>query len=580
MWSLAQLRLGLLGFLAGCTVGPDFTTPPPPDVQSLTPGPLRHRVVADGKVQRFVYDDLPGQWWTLFRSRALTELMQRAVRDNHDLKAAQAALRVARANYEAQKGALFPVISVSEASSLQKVATADLSAPTVSGDPYFTLHTAQLTVSYVPDAFGGIRRQVEAASAQEEAQQFALEATYLNLTSNIALAVIQEASLNEQIRETRAAIDAEQMLADGETYAAANFESASTRDWADLRSAKAQAEQTKPLLQKQLAAQRDLLAAPTGQFAGAGVAGALSFTELQLPRDLPLMLPSQIVDQRPDVRAAEANLHAAGALVGVAIANRIPLFNITGNIGRTSSQFNNLGNPAPQLLFWTIAGSVTQTIFDEFTLEQRQRAAEAGWNQTAEQYQSTVVNAFQSVSDVLQAIELDAQSVTYASGAAIAARENLCLTVAGFVGYSGQHEPGDPDDLKQINDMQGRKKEIGRRFAKWWKEVCSPKIRERLKGESAADAKGTAGREGLPKNEPVDKSKKCTCDSPPSGIDVVTSEQLFLATRLSLVTAKAARYMDVAALFQALGGGWWNRVDVEQQGRVVDAGARSASGND
>jgi outer membrane protein TolC len=83
MWSLAQLRLGLLGFLAGCTVGRDFTTPPPPDVQSLTPGPLRHRVVADGKVQRFVYDDLPGQWWTLFRSRALTELMQRAVRDNH-----------------------------------------------------------------------------------------------------------------------------------------------------------------------------------------------------------------------------------------------------------------------------------------------------------------------------------------------------------------------------------------------------------------------------------------------------------------------------------------------------------------
>jgi NodT family efflux transporter outer membrane factor (OMF) lipoprotein len=381
MWSLAQLRLGPLGFLAGCTVGPDFTTPPPPDVQSLTPGPLRHRVVADGKVQRFVYDDLPGQWWTLFRSRALTELMQRAVRDNHDLKAAQAALRVARANYEAQKGALFPVISVSEASSLQKVATADLSAPTVSGDPYFTLHTAQPTVSYVPDAFGGIRRQVEAASAQEEAQQFALEATYLTLTSNIALAVIQEASLNEQIRETRAAIGAEQMLADGETYAAANFESASTRDWAALRSAKAQAEQTKPLLQKQLAAQRDLLAALTGQFAGAGVAGALSFTELQLPRDLPLMLPSQIVDQRPDVRAAEANLHAAGALVGVAIANRIPLFNITGNIGRTSSQFNNLGNPAPQLLFWTIARSVTQTIFDGFTLEQRQRAAEAGWNQ-------------------------------------------------------------------------------------------------------------------------------------------------------------------------------------------------------
>jgi outer membrane protein TolC len=152
--------------------------------------------VADGKVQAFVAGaDIPGKWWKLFGSRDLTGLMERALHDNHDLQSAQAALRVARANYEAQKGALFPVINANETSNRQKVATADLAAPTVSGEPFYTLHTGQLTISYVADVFGGVRRQVEAASAQAESQQFMLEATYLTLTSNIALAAIQEASL-------------------------------------------------------------------------------------------------------------------------------------------------------------------------------------------------------------------------------------------------------------------------------------------------------------------------------------------------------------------------------------------------
>jgi outer membrane protein TolC len=140
--------------LAGCAVGPDFQVPDPPDVRHLTPHPLPDRVVAGGSEQRFVQSlDLRGEWWTLFHSKVLTERTELALRNNHDLGAAQAALRVARANYEAQKGALFPVVSVGEVSSRQKVATADLSSPTVSGDPYFTLHTAQLTISYVPDVF-------------------------------------------------------------------------------------------------------------------------------------------------------------------------------------------------------------------------------------------------------------------------------------------------------------------------------------------------------------------------------------------------------------------------------------------
>jgi outer membrane protein TolC len=155
-------------------------------------------------------------------------------------KARRLHLRVARANYEAQKGAFFPVINLNEISSRQKAATADLAAPTVSGNPFYTLHTGQLTISYIPDVFGGIRRQVEAASAQADLQQFMLEASYLTLTSNIALAAIQEASLIAQIDATNSAIEAEKLLAGGKKIAA-SFPNASAEDWAALQAAIAQA---------------------------------------------------------------------------------------------------------------------------------------------------------------------------------------------------------------------------------------------------------------------------------------------------------------------------------------------------
>jgi NodT family efflux transporter outer membrane factor (OMF) lipoprotein len=537
----------LLILLTGCTVGPNFTVPNPPDVPSLKPPPivsydhpLSDHVATDSMGERFRYgQDIPGEWWTIFRSKELTELMQLALRDNYDLKTAQAALGVARANYEAQKGAFFPTVGLNEISSRQEVATADLISPTISGSPFFTLHTAQLTVSYVPDVFGGVRRQVEAASSQAEAQRFVLEATYLTLTSNIALAAIQEASLFAQLQETKDAIWAEKQL-----YKAHNKENdskdlieATPRDWAALETAIAQAEQTKPLLKKQLAAQRDLLIALSGQYAGAGLPEHLFFLdELQLPKDLPVSIPSQLVEQRPDVRAAEANLHTTGALVGVAIANRIPLFNLTGNIGSTSSQFNNLINPAPPFLFWTIAGSVTQTVFDGFTLAQRQRAAEAGWEQAAMQYQSTLVTAFQNVADVLQAIELDSKSVKSARQAAGAARKSLCLHVAAFVGYDGTSA-----SLKFAKP--GYEQLVRRYFDQWWGQVC--RAHER-------DLMSHLGHPG----------------ERPTGIDVLTAEQVNLASRLSLRIAEATRYADVVALFQALGGGWWNRPDVEGDRRV------------
>ncbi len=526
--------LAILIVLTGCAVGPDFKAPDPPDVTSLAPPPLTDQSLADCKTPgldlrslrpttycmapRLAFDlDIPGAWWTFFQSRPLNNLIERALRDNHDLKAAQAALRAAHANYEAQRGAFFPVISANYLPSKQKVATRDFSAPTWSELPFFTLHTAQLTVSYVPDVFGGTRRLVEVASAQEELQRFLLEATYLTLTSNIALAAIQEASLRDQIAYTELAIKDEKLFKDSRL-------DPSHVDDASLDVGISQAAQTLPLLHKQLTAQRDMLTALSGHFAGEGLREEFYFQRMGGPTVLPVSLPSQLVEQRPDVRAAQANLHAATAGIGVAIANRLPLFNLFGNIGTTSSQFKYLFNASPQVLFWTVAGSVTQTIFDGFTLEQRQHAAEAGWDQAAEQYQTAVVTAFQNVADALQAIERDKESLRLARKAMDSAAKNRCLTLAVFVKWDG---------ISSVNLQT--KPGFERKLKDWWGKYC----------QQAA---------GNPPYMSMGDDK--------SGSDVLTAEQLYLAAQITFVQAVATRYSDVVGLFQALGGGWWNRSDV------------------
>jgi NodT family efflux transporter outer membrane factor (OMF) lipoprotein len=367
-----------------------------------------------------------------------------------------------------------------------------------------------LTISYIPDVFGGTRRQVEASSAQAEAQRFVLEATYLTLTSNIALAAIQEASLRDQIEVTNDVVkkevgiqiilkryfDREEEYLKGQCNCKdVKTKHISLSDLTGQRAGIEQARQSLWPLEKQLAVQRDLLIALSGHLAGEGLPERFTFSSMQLPRDLPVSIPSQLVEQRPDVRAAEANLHAAAALIGVAIANRLPLFNLTGNIGRSGSQIGNLFNASPQFLFWTIAGSVTQTIFDGFTLEQRQRAAEAGWDQAAAQYRSTVVTAFQNVADVLQALDEDRRSLRAAIIAERAASENYTEL---YTEYKSQEDPPDFGSSETIN-----------------------------------------------------------------GAAVLTAQQLLLATVLTVVQARASVFADTVALFQALGGGWWNRSDVE-----------------
>jgi NodT family efflux transporter outer membrane factor (OMF) lipoprotein len=471
--------------LSACAVGPNFETPAAPDVTGYTKEPLKASSASagsgKGQGQIFVQDlDIPGQWWTIFHSRPLTDLIEDALKHNPDLQAAQAALRVAHENAEAQKGAFFPQISGGYNSFTQKVAT-DVSPPGSGPGPYLALHTAQLDVSYAPDVFGLVRREVESAEAQSAVQQFQLEATYLTLTSNVVAAAVQESSLRAQIDATKKIIGIETGLL-GLLRRQQALGQVAVADVLVQEAALAQSQLTLPPLEKQLAQQRDLLTALSGRYPSNEVDEKFTLASLQLPHDLPVSLPSKLVEHRPDVKAAEASLHAASAAIGVAIANRLPMVDLTANVATSASNFALLFSPPTAA--YLLTGSVTQTIFDGFTLYHKQKAAEAAYDQAEAQYRGTVINAFQNVADSLRAIQADARALKAAAKAEDAALKSLEIVRKQV-------------ELGQVNSLA-----------------------------------------------------------------ILNAQQTYLTALLARAQAQANRYADTAALFQALGGGWWNRVEI------------------
>jgi NodT family efflux transporter outer membrane factor (OMF) lipoprotein len=476
----------VLLLLAGCAVGPDFERPAAPDVPGYTSAPLAQQTasadVKGGDTQRFLQGlDIPGQWWTLFHSEALNTLIEQALKNNPTLPAAEAALRQAWETVYAEQGAFFPTVAASFSPSRNKTATGAVTPVAASGSAFYSLYTGQVTVSYMPDVFGGTRRQVESLAATAEFQQFQLEAAYLTLTSNVVAAAVQEASLRGQIAATEEIIKIQtdsrdilqKQLALGQVAGA---------DVAAVEATLAQAQAALPPLQKQLAIQRDLLTALIGRLPSQEPAEKFELASLQLPQDLPVSLPSKLVDQRPDVRSAEAQMHAASAQIGVAIAAQLPQFTLTANAGTQSNLLSQFIT-TPGTAFWTVAGNVAQTVFDAGTLLHKKRAADAAFDAAAETYRSTVIAAFQNVADSLHALQSDAETLKATYAAERAAFKSLEIArlqlQLGAIGYLG----------------------------------------------------------------------------------LLTAENTYDTALLALVQAQAARYADTAALFQALGGGWWNRTD-------------------
>ena len=415
--------------ISGCAVGPNFNPAPVPDVTGYVKGKLGSPDPGKGPPdvpgQRFISGaDVATRWWAAFKSQPLNDLVRQAVDHNPNLQAAEAAIKIAHYNALAQRGLFFPQVTGNSTS--QQILVANPGQvppiPTESPQSQFSLVTNQLTVSFVPDIWGGNFRAVENLDAVTEQQMFQLEAAYLTLTSNVVTAAIQEASLRGQIAATNRIIAIERNLLEI-LKRQHNFGQAAQADVLAQEAALAQAEELLPPLEKQLAQQRDLLTALAGRFAADEIAQKFDLAHLKLPRNLPISLPSRLVDQRPDVRAAEAAMHSASAQIGVAIAARLPNVVLSANGGSTS--FNWATQLTPGTGFYTLAAGATAPIFDGFTLYHKQKAAEAALEQAEAQYRFSVITAFQNVADALKALQTDARAMKAAVHAEETAKASL-----------------------------------------------------------------------------------------------------------------------------------------------------------
>ncbi|RAO77797.1 efflux transporter outer membrane subunit [Dyella jiangningensis] len=435
-----------LAVCAGCAVGPDYRRPSTPGPAHFTREALVDIVGSPSVAsqQGASSEAISETWWQVFGSEALNVKVQRALAHNPDLDAAMAALRQAQENVAAQRATFFPGVQLSYAPSRQRDAVGTLSPTLTSGSTYYTLHTSQLNISYDPDVFGLNRRTVESLQAQADNQRYQLEAARLTLAANVVNAAIQEASLRAQIDATTTVIDA-QTRALAILHNQARLGYASALDVAAQESALAQARQALPGLQKQLQQNRDLLAVLCGDTPDQAGAPEFELGHLTLPVVLPRAVPSQLVTQRPDVRAAEESVHDASAQVGVALANRLPQFTLSAAYGGSATSFTRMFTD--DNIFWTLAGSISQTVFDVGALKHKQRAAEAALQQSAAQYRGVVLGAFQNVADALYAIDSDARALAAADDAEKAAQRTLALT-------QKQQQLGYVNSLALINAQQ------------------------------------------------------------------------------------------------------------------------------
>jgi NodT family efflux transporter outer membrane factor (OMF) lipoprotein len=482
--------------ISSCAVGPDFVHPAAPEVTRYTREPLAHTSSTDGPGGRQIFlqgGDVPPDWWTCFRSPELNALIGQALQNNPTLQAALATLRSAKETVYAQEGKFFPLAQANFNPTRQRSSEAIAPVP-ANGATVFDLDTAQLQVSYTFDVWGLNRRTVESLEALADVQRFQAEAAYLSLTANLVVAAVTEASLRGQIDATEQIISINSKMLDILRHQLdAGY--ANRSDVAAQEAALAQARATLPPLRKALAQERDLIAALAGTYPGEPPRETFRLADLHLPTDLPVSVPSQLIEQRPDIRAAEEQMHSASAQIGVATANLLPTFTISADAGFTSVALAQL--LAPQNLFWSIGGNVAQTLFDGGTLLHNLQGAKDTYQAAAWTYQGTVIAAVQNVADSLRALQNDADSLRAAQDFERAAKTSFDLA-------RQQMQTGNANVILLLN-----------------------------------------------------------------------AQQSYLQSVLQVVQARAARLSDTAALFQALGGGWWNREGGPPE-RILDVGTGTA----
>lgn len=471
--------------LSSCMVGPNFHSPPTPPVYSYTGTALPNSTVQapaagqGGKKQYFLIGrDLPSDWWRLFHSTQLNELIRAGIDNSPTIESAKAALLQAQELYYSQFASSFlPNITGQTSANRQRFAEASIGQGTRPAS-IFNLYNVSASVSYNLDLFGGARRSLEALCAQVNYQRYQLEAAYLTLTSNIVTTAVTLASLKAQIKATKELVMAEENL-----YHLLNgqFELGAISK-VNVLAQQAQLNQTRatlPPLEKDYAQNMHALSVFIGSVPDEKQIPTFDFKNLNLPAQLPLSIPSRLVRQRPDIRAAEALLHAASARIGVATANMYPQLTLNGNYGWEGSLIPSLFTSSTNV--WNYGGTLLQTLFDGGALNAQRCAAIDAYKQALAQYKQTVLLGFKNVADVLRALEADAKELKLQKDAEVYSKKSLDLTIAQY-------------KLGSINYLF-----------------------------------------------------------------ILNAQRQYEFAQLNRIRAQAKRYNDTAALFQALGGGWWNR---------------------
>ena len=469
--------------LSGCMVGPDYHEQPKPQTKKYTKSPLPSKTINTsqnanaGKSQQFVNGkDLQADWWKIFHSKALNNLVAEGLNNNQDLAAAKAALREANDTLYAQAGGLL-LPQVDMTGLRQNVQTSGLVYGVNNPTSTFGVYNINFQASYVLDIWGASRRQVEAYAAQADYQRYEMLGVYLTLTTNIVTTSVTISSLQAQIQATKDLILAQaKLLAITKKQLGAG--GASVENVLTQQTLLAQTQATLPPLEKSLSQEEHALTVLVGKQTSDMQPLKLSLDKITLPKNLPVSLPSKMITQRPDIQASEALLHVASAQVGVATANLLPQITLSAATGWLSTSAVNFFSAANQT--WNYGLGLAQPLFHGGQLIMQRKAAIEALNEARAQYEQTVLQAFKNVADALRAVQYDADEFNKQTHAEKSAYQNYYLT-------KKQYEVGGQNYLS-----------------------------------------------------------------------VLQAEEKYQQIVLSTVKAQAARYSDTAALYQSLGGGWWN----------------------
>jgi len=443
--------------LAGCkAVGPDFQPPAPP----ATSGYLMNGDATTPRAQ-LAPDQPAGAWWKAFGSADLDRVMDQALAGNLTVAQANASLERARQLANAAHGAQAPQVGLNGGAEAQRINIASLG---FSGfpNPTIGLYSLGLNVNYDVDVFGGLRRTTEAARAQAENQARVADAAYLTLTGQTATAALQIATARAQLVTIEQAVaDYRRLLELVRAAQRAGGEAPSCGDPVLVQLS--QDEALIPPLRAQLMQARHGLAELVGQAPADWTAPDFDLAQFSVPGEVPVSLPSTLVRRRPDILAAEANLHVATADVGVATAALYPDIKISANITQTAIPPANLFTYGAS--GWTLASGIAYPLFNGGRLKAEKAAAVAQMNAAYDQYRGTVLGAFTQVADVMSAIAEDEEELKALEAAENAAAASVRDDEVAFRLGGGALRPILDDQRKLYVARRARVMVEGKRLA-------------------------------------------------------------------------------------------------------------------